>query len=401
MHRRVIAALVGLLLLIPVAWAEDAGLARRLDGIVDYAIAENHVVGTVVLVARQGKLVYHRAAGYADREAGVRMREDTIFRLASMTKPMVSAAALALVDAGKLGLDDPVTRWIPEFRPHLADGTQPAITIRHLLTHTSGLTYTFMEDADGPYHRAGVSDGLEQSVLSIDDNLRRIGSAPLLFAPGSAWGYSLATDVLGEVVARAGGAPLPEIVRRTITDRLGMADTGFTPSDRARLAVAYADSLPRPQRMTEPHALVFGTSTVVYSPAQILDNKAYPSGGAGMVGTAGDYLKFLEVLRRGGEPILRPETARAMTSHAIGEIKVPLGGGDGWGFGLGVGVLTNPQAVNNPSAAGTWFWGGVYGTHFWVDPQAGLTVIVLTNTAVAGMGGPYPEFLRRAIYATP
>jgi CubicO group peptidase (beta-lactamase class C family) len=390
--------LVAFLLWAPSALAQDTRLARRLDAVLEGAVADQRVVGAMVLVARDGAVVYHRAIGQADREAGAPVREDTIFRLASMSKPIVSAAALALVDQGRLGLDDPVTRWISGFQPQLADGSAPVITVRHLLTHTAGLNYGFLEPPDGPYHRAGVSDGIDRSVPEITENLRRIASAPLLFAPGTQWHYSLATDVLGEVVARAGGAPLPEVVRRTVTGPLAMASTGFMPVDPARLAIPYADATPQPLRMPDPHSQTFGPSAIVYSPGRALDPTTYPSAGAGMVGTAADYLRFLEALRVGGAPILQPATARTMTSNVIGEIAGPSGS-TASGFGLGVGVLRAAGPNGPPYAVGTWNWGGVYGSNFWVDPEARITAVVLTNTAIAGMAGAFPAQIVRAVYA--
>ncbi|WP_437737467.1 serine hydrolase domain-containing protein [Sorangium sp. So ce1335] len=374
----------------------DDALQRRLDAVIDAATAEGRIVGTVVFVARDGEVVYRRAAGFVDREAGIRMREDAVFRLASMTKPVVSAAALALVDAGALGLDDPVTKWLPEFAPRLADGRPATITVRHLLTHTAGLNYTFGEPEGGPYHRARVSDGLDQPGLSLEENLARIAQAPLLFEPGTAWNYSLATDVLGGVVAKAGGAPLPDVVRRLVTGPLGI-DLAFTVADPQRLAIPYGDASPRPARMADPQAVSLGPAKVTFSPSRALDPRSYPSGGAGMVGTAADYVRFLEALRTGGGKILRPETAAAMTSNQIGKLRVPLLG-EAWGFGFGVAVLTEPEQGAAPSAVGTWQWSGAYGHHFWVDPGAKLTVVVLTNTAFAGMVGEFPDAIRRAVH---
>ncbi|WP_437486879.1 serine hydrolase domain-containing protein [Sorangium sp. So ce1014] len=374
----------------------DEPLQRRLDAVVEAATAEGRIVGAVVVVARDGQVVYRRAAGFADREAGRPVREDTVFRLASMTKAIVSAAALALVDAGTLGLDDPVTKWLPAFAPRLADGRAATITVRHLLTHTAGLNYTFMDPPDGPYHRARVSDGLDQPGLSLEENLARIAQAPLLFAPGTAWHYSLATDVLGGVVAKAGGAPLPDVVRRLVTGPLGM-ETAFTVADPDRLAIPYGDAGARPARMAEPHVVSFGPAKVTFSPGRALDPRSYPSGGAGMVGTADDYVRFLEALRTGGGKLLRPATAAAMTSNQIGEIQVQQPGGT-WGFGFGFAVLKTPDPAAMPSGAGTWQWGGAYGNHFWVDPNAKLTVVVLTNTAFAGMQGEFPDAVRRAVH---
>jgi CubicO group peptidase (beta-lactamase class C family) len=164
---------------------EDSVFADRLNQVIDRALSENRIIGTAILAARDGNVVFSRAAGLADRASGRPVRGDTVFRLASMTKPIVSAATLVLVERGKIQLDDPVTRWLPNFRPALPDGRQPTITVRHLLTHTAGLNYGFKEAANGPYHRAHVSDGLDQPGLSIDENLRRLASVPLLHPPGT------------------------------------------------------------------------------------------------------------------------------------------------------------------------------------------------------------------------
>lgn len=373
-------------------------LAARLDPIIDAAVASGAVVGTVMLVAEDGATVYARAAGFADREAALPMADSTLFRLASLTKTIVSAAALALVEDGRLGIEDRLARWIPEFQPRLADGRAPDITLRHLLTHMSGLAYGFLEEPGGPLQRAAVSDGLDQPGLSMAENLRRLAGVPLRFEPGTAWYYSLATDVLGEVVSRAGGAPLPEIVRSRVTAPLGMADTAFAVRDAGRLAVAYADANPQPARMGEVHALPFLNGVLRFAPGRVFDAGSFPSGGAGMIGTASDYLRFLEALRCGGAGILRPETASLITSDAIGDPAVPTDE-PGWGFGFGAAVLLDPAAAKTPQTPGTWSWGGVYGHSWYVDPARRLTVVLLTNTAVAGMTGAFPEALRAAVYA--
>jgi CubicO group peptidase (beta-lactamase class C family) len=374
----------------------DAQLASRMDTVLDAAISRAQIVGAVMLIARRGTLVYQRAAGAADREAQRAMTIDTVFRYSSLTKPIVCVTALQLVEAGQLGLDDPVTKWIPEFRPRLADGREPVITIRHLLTHTAGLSYGWSEPEDGPYHRAQVSDGMDQPGLGFDENLRRLASVPLLFPPGTAWNYSMSIDVLGKVIERVTGVSLPERVARTITEPLKMRDTAFVARDPARLAVPYASGNPQPVRMGEPQAVPFPPGVMLFSPARILDARSYPSGGTGMAGTAGDFLTFPEALRRGGEGVLRPETIRIMTSNAIGDL--PMLMGPGWGWGLGVAVLNDPAAAHVPQGAGTWRWGGVYGHHWFVDPKYELSVVVLTNTALVGMIGEFPDALGRALY---
>ncbi len=368
--------------------------AEALDRVIDQAIDRRQIGGAVIIAPRDGRIVYRRAAGYADREAGRPVGEDEVFRLASMTKAIVCAAALALMDRGRLDLEDPVTRWLPDFRPKLADGRAPVITVRHLMTHTAGLTYGFLSPAEGPYHRLGVSDGLDQSGLTLDENLRRIAAAPLLFAPGEGWHYSVAIDVLGAVVEHVAGAALPKAVGELVTAPLGMTSLAFVVPAGSLLATPYGDASPEPLRMTDPFVLPFGGSAIAYSPSRAFDPQAFPSGGVGMVGTAADYLRFVEAIRTGGGGVLRPETAAMMTRDAIGE----LSSGPGCGWGLGVQVLKDPAAADLPLNAGAWNWGGVYGNNFWVDPAAGLSVVTLTNTAVAGMTGAFPLAVRRAVY---
>ncbi len=379
----------------------DAALGQRVDAALDAAIAEARVVGAVVVVLRDGRPVYRRAVGLADREGQVRMRESTQHRYASLTKPIVAAAALALVDAGKLRLDDPVTRWLPDFAPKLASGQAPVITVRHLLTHTSGLGYGFLEPVDGPYHRAKVSDGMDQPGLSFAENARRLASVPLLAEPGTAFIYSLSTDVLGEVVARAAGSTLPEAVASLVTRPLGMTDTGFGVTDRERLAVPYADAPqgapPTPVRMVDGQRVpLFGT-IAEFAPSRVFDARSYPSGGAGMVGTADDFVKLLESLRTHDGRVLKAETSRASMANQIGELRAPILG-PGWGFGYGGAVMLDPAEAGEPLSRGSVRWGGAYGHMWFVDPVERLTVVLLTNTTFEGMVGKVTRDLTRAVY---
>ncbi len=381
---------------VPVATAPDAAFAARLDKVVDTALAERRLVGTVVLVARDGQVVYHRAAGLADREAGRPMREDAVFRFSSVTKPFVSAAVMKLVEDGRLNLDDPVTKWLPDFRPKLADGKQPVITLRQLLTHTSGLTYGLAEKPSHPYHTLGVSDGVDLSGITLDENVRRVGQAPLAFPPGSAWRYSVAIDVLGSVLEKATGKPLPQVVAETVTQPLGLTDTGFVARDPARLATPYYNAQPAPKRMTDNLDVPLGPTAVRFAPGRAVDKTAFPSGGAGMVGTAGDVLTLLETLRQGGAPILKPATVAEMMKDQVGPQAAPQG--PGWGFGYGWAVLDDPTVAKTPQGAGTIAWGGVYGHNWFVDPSKRLTVVIMTNTAFEGMNGPFTKEVRDAVY---
>lgn len=373
---------------------ENNLLDARLDQVIEHVIREQRVVGTVVLVARRGEFVYRRAAGFSDREARLPMPANAIFRLASLTKPIVSATALAMVERGLLNLEDSVDKWIPEFRPALADGTTPEITIRELLNHTAGLSYRFLEPPDGPYHRANVSDGLDQPGLSIQENLKRIASIPLMYVPGTSWAYSVSMDVLGEVIARADRSSLPHAVRRYVTDPLGMKDTSFAVRDATRLTVPYADGVPRPVRMQELQVVKFPYGAIRFAPARGFDPKAYASGGCGINGTAGDFATFLEALRVGGSPILTAESVRAMTSDQT----KGLGPQPGVSFGFGLSVVTDAAAAQTPQSAGTYTWGGVYGHSWFVDPAKDITVVVLTNTSVEGLCGQFPIQIRDAVY---
>lgn len=380
--------------------SSSARIATAADRAIDSAISDNRLVGAVVLVALDGEIAYRRAAGHLDREAGTPMREDAIFRLASVSKPFVTAAALRLVERGVIALDKPVTRWLPDFRPALPDGAQPDITLHQLLTHTSGLSYAFLEPEDSTYHGLGVSDGLDQPGRAMDDNLRRLVQAPLVFAPGTAWRYSLGIDVIGAVLQAATGKTLDAIVRDEVTVPLGLNDTGFTVTDRTRLAAPYADSANGPVRMegtiTVPLPPQAGEGAIPFTPDRIFDPQSFPSGGAGMAGTATDLLTFLEAIRTGGTPILGPETVSTMMrDHAGPEAQTQ---GLGWGFGYGGAVLVDPTPTGTPQAAGTFQWGGAYGHNWFVDPVNRLSVVALTDTAFEGMCGQFVIDLRDAVY---
>lgn len=384
--------------LAPAARADDARAAveRNVDGALDRALREQRIVGAVVVVSRNGKVLYRKAKGLADREAKRPMREDAVFRFSSVTKPIVSVAALRLVDQRVLSLADPVTRWLPDFKPKLADGTTPVITVQHLLTHTSGLGYGFFEPADGPYHKLGVSDGLDSSGITLDENLRRLARAPLLHAPGTAFAYGLSTDVLGRIIEKATKRDLAAAVRALVTEPLRMADTEFVASHPERLATPYADGKPAPVRMAALAKTPFAVSAIDFSPGRALDRRAYFSGGGGMVGTADDLVRFLETIRTGGAPLLTAATAAKIGAPAIGAL--PTLGGPGWSWGLLSLVLVDQKLANTPQHAGTMQWGGVYGNTWWVDPRAGLTVVILTNTAFEGMSGKLPDEIKRGVY---
>jgi CubicO group peptidase (beta-lactamase class C family) len=371
------------------------GLGARIDHAIQRALDERRIVGTVVLVAKQGEIVYRRAAGFADREAARPMPDDAIFLLASIAKPIVTAAALRLVEDGRISAGDPVRRWLPKFTPQLPDGRVPEITVHHLLTHSAGLTYVFIEPDDGPYHRLGVSSGFDRTdIADLDEFVRRISTAPLNYEPGSGWGYSNAIDVLGAVIEKASRQPLSQAVAELVLNPLDMKDTRFTVVDSRRLVAQYADGKPEPRRMADDDAANFFGRPVAFSLVRLLEQTAFPSGGSGMAGTASDVLTFLEAVRTGG--LLRPQTRNAMFSvqaRTQGQAEGP-----GWEFGYGGAVLVDPQAAGTPQAPGTLQWNGACGHKWFIDPVNELSVVSLTNTAFEGMIGRFPFDVRNSVY---
>ena len=377
-----------------------AHLSSHIRAVVQQALDERRLIGAVVLVAHNGELIHQQAAGHADRESARPMDLTTIFRLASVSKPIVSTAALALVAQGRLDLDEDIGRWLPGFQPRLIDGSPARITARQLLSHTAGLGYRFFEpNADGPYARAGVSDGMDSSDINLAENLRRIASVPLLYAPGTSWGYSLATDVLGALIEHIHGAPLDEAVRQWVTGPLGMIDTGFWVSDPQRVATAYVSDTPQPHPLAEGEMVspFEGAVGITYSPARIFDARAFPSGGAGMAGTAGDFLHLLEALRQGNGALLPDELINEMGRDQTRGLDLP--NAPGFGFGLGFSVLRDPLSAASPESAGTWRWGGAYGHAWFVDRARGLSVVAFTNTLYEGMSGRFVNELRDAVYS--
>ncbi|CNJ99171.1 beta-lactamase class C and other penicillin binding proteins [Yersinia frederiksenii] len=378
---------------------QPADLATRINTVIDSALSEQQLVGAVVMVAVNGEIPFSRAAGWADRETQQPMMTDTLFRLASISKPIVSTAAMALVAQGKLELDGDIRRWLPDFQPQLATGERATITVRQLLSHTAGLGYRFVEaDENGPYARAGISDGMDQSAITLSENVRRLAAEPLYYAPGTSWAYSLAIDVLGAVIEKICDQPLDEAVRCLVTGPLQMNDTDFFTSDINRLATPYVSDSPAPHPLQEGELVVVFPDTVgiQFSPARALNRQAFPSGGAGMVGSAGDLLRLLETLRQGGSPLLPASLVDEMGRDQTEGMTLP--DSPGLGFGLGFSVLRDPLAAASPESVGTWRWGGAYGHSWFVDRKQGVSVVALTNTLYEGMSGQFVNDLRDAVY---
>jgi len=364
-----------------------------IDAVVGEALGRQAIVGSVIIVAKGGEPIYRKAAGWFDREERVPMREDAIFRLASFTKPLVAAMALALVEQGRLSLEAPVTAYLPHFTPPGPDGRPATIIISHLLAHTGGIV------GGGPaFDAAGVGGGLADTDLWLDENLRRLATVPLAHRPGEGWVYGKGLDVLGGVIAAVDGPTLGESLARHVTGPLGLADTGFTVSDRTRLGPVYADNPgAAPIRMVGTHDVPQrdGPGTVTFTPDRVFNPQAFQSGGSGGVGTAPDFFRFLETLRMGGRPILGRRTVTSGTQNLLGAVLRQPGSGFGH-FGA---VVTDPVAARTPQPAGTYEWGGVYGHRWFVDPINAITAVIMTNTAIEGCSGPFPLAVRDAIYS--
>ncbi len=373
---------------------------------------DERLSGVVTLVCRHGIVVHGDALGYQDVARKTPMRRDTIFRIASMTKPITSVAVLMLVEEGKLGLNDPVDRWVPELANPvvLRDTAGPLartvpsprpITVSDLLTHRSGLAYE--DTSSGPLSKALGESGLGGSnwTLPPDEWIRRLGRLPLAYPPGMRWNYGLSTDVLGVLVARVSGVPFPEFLRTRVFDPLGMKDTGFwVPAEKmGRLATLYA---------LDPKS---GTVTATDTPPQsvLASPPAFASGGGGLVSTADDYLRFARMLLGGGQldgaRILSPRMVERMAANQLSpeQRKIPFMGLDFWagqGFGLGVSVVDDPmKAIGSPLVSkGTHGWGGVHGTWYFVDPQEDLAAVMMIQLTGGGPSVPMIPAFETAIY---
>lgn len=404
----------GLLSALPAAARSPEAGTAKLDAHLQQLIEKKTTPGAAVLILKDGKPVYSKTVGVADPKSGERLRMDHLFRLASMTKPVTSVAVMTLVEDGKISLDDEVSKHLPAFKDlkvRREDGSlEPAgraPTIKELLTHTAGLSYNFMNRPGivDAYKEAKVIDGLSDPEVTTDEAMRRLAAAPLAFQPGTQWHYSLATDVLGAMVEKVSGQPLDQYVIERIARPLKLESWTFrVPEDRRKdmVTVTAPEQGGGTRLVSSPDPVPFPPTkgTALLDPERAFSTTAYPSGGAGMVGTIQDYARFLQMLLNKGEldgtRILKPETVEMMTSSQTGDLPIGLRG-PGWGFGLGFAVLLDPEAAKVAIPAGTYNWGGIYGTGFWVDPKNETVGVVLTQTSIIG-SGPITNGIREAYY---
>ena len=364
-------------------------LHRGMQGFID----RKEAGGIVTLIARDGKTVDVHASGFQDVASKTPMRTDTLFRIASMSKPITSVALMMLYEEGKLLLTDPVSKFIPSFKSsRVLEGAaeapvaaRRAINVRDLLSHRSGLTYGFLNGGPvgGGYRKNGVIDGLTATTMTLAEAIDKLAAEPLIAQPGAAWNYSLSTDVLGRVVEVASGQPFQVFLRERIFKPLRMADTDFVvPGAKwSRLATVYSPDGPAGIRpMADPES--FG-NTVMSPIASYREGKTYFSGGAGLVSTARDYVRFANMLLNGGTldgaRLLSPKTVELMTASHTADL--PPSGliGNGAQFGLGFRVVTDVATTQTLGSNGSFGWSGIYGTNFWVDPKERLVAIVMVQ----------------------
>jgi CubicO group peptidase (beta-lactamase class C family) len=363
----------------------DADRVVHIDRLLQGYIDDRRVAGLVALVLQDGKPVYEKAIGWRDVESKQPMRADAIFRIASQSKAITSAAIMMLVDEGKIRLAEPVGRFIPEFArttvAELKDGTVsivPArrpIQIRDLLTHTSGMSYgtdshiAALYEAKGLGPAAGLGWYTADKSEPICTTMERLASLPFVSHPGEAYVYGYNTDVLGCVVERASGMPLDVFVRTRITEPLGMTDTRFylPPSDRGRLASVYSSADGGFARAEDGAR---GQGAYVEGP------RVSFSGGAGLLSTARDYARFLEMIRRGGvhegRRLLSSRAVGLMTTNQIGALRPTNGLGYGYGF-----ETTDRLGANEFDSVGAFGWGGAYGSIYRVDPESRLVIVLM------------------------
>jgi len=363
-------------------------MARVMDAYVDNAM----IPGSVTLILREGKIVYERAAGMRDREAGDAMEADDMFRIASQTKAIVSTAVLILQEQGKLRIQEPVGKYLPEWMETTVavesdDGydvipAQRPITIRDLLTHTAGvgwgtgLASEEWEAADMTYwYLADRPEGIREFV-------RKLATLPMDAHPGERFVYGLSIDVLGAIIEEVSGHPLDEFLDEHLLEPLAMVDTHFfIPLEKAdRLAVVYGSTEKGLVRQTNEDGYWHGQGHYVAGP------RATFGGGAGLVSTARDYARFLQMFLNGGEldgvRILSPTTVDLMLAHHIGDLRL----GAGTGFGLAFGVILDLGAYGQPGAEGDFSWGGAYHSSYFASPKYNLVVVYLTQTMISRPG---------------
>ncbi|MBK8141328.1 MAG: beta-lactamase family protein [Chitinophagaceae bacterium] len=400
--------------IVPAASPESAGFSaerlKRIDREMNDWVEKGWMQGGTALIIRNGKIVYYKAAGYNDLDSRTPMQKENIFRIASQTKAITSVAIMILFEEGKLLLDDPVSKYIPAFKKQqvldkfnpsdTTYTTMPAkkeITIRELLTHTSGLGYAQIgsKEANAIYAKHDLTAGLGVQEDKLLDAMNRLAKLPLMHQPGEKWTYGLNTDLLGCLVEVISGMSLDEFFRKRIFEPLGMKDTYFlVPKEKAnRLVNLYRED--STGKLVKATGNMLNGKTI--TPNYPLEASTYYSGGAGLSSTIYDYAVFLQMLLNNGmyngKRIISRNAVRMMTMNQIGD----LSRGDDK-FGLGFQVVTERGSARIPAQAGTFSWGGAFATSYWVDPKEKIVMLFyrqLQNTTK----GEVVEKFRALTYA--
>jgi len=392
----------------PAATTVSAERIKRLREQLQRYVNEGELAGAVVMIQQDGKVVFSEAVGWRDREAGSPMQKDTIFRIASQTKALTSVAILMLMEEGKLLLDDPLGKYLPEWKKttvavattaggyEVVPANRP-ITIRDLLTHTAGISY-----GPGPAEKAWKDAGMFGWYFGdrsepVSNVVSRMASLPMAAQPGEKFNYGYSTDILGVVVEKLSGMSLQKFLDERLIEPLGMKDTSFyLPNEKAdRLAVVYSGEQAGVSRAADAEAAKSGG---YLSQGHYLNGpRLAHSGGSGLLSTAADYSRFLEMMRRGGElegrRYLSRKSVQLMLSDHLGAIQFA----PGMSFGLGFAIRTNLGAAGLPGSEGEFGWAGAYHSQYWVDPTERLTVVYMTQLLPAGDIDDYGK-LRALIY---
>jgi CubicO group peptidase (beta-lactamase class C family) len=401
-----------------------AGLDRVEAHLKSRYIDAGRFPGTQLLVYRRGKVVHSASQGFADVERKVPVKDDTIYRIYSMTKPITSVAFMMLFEEGKVALDEPVVKYIPEWKNLgvFAAGTAPNFLTRptsrpmlivDLLRHTSGLTYGFQQrsNVDAAYREAKI--GEVQTAGTLDSMIESLATIPLEFSPGEAWNYSVATDVIGYLIGKISGMPFEQFLKERIFGPLGMSDTDFfVPNEKVRRFAACYSADP-PGRLAFHASERKGALTLQDDPttSSYLSPPSLVSGGGGLCSTTADYLTFCRALINGGElggvRLIGPKTLQLMTSnHLPGGLDLPAMSRslfseatyNGIGFGLGFAVTMEPAKTLIPGSAGEYNWGGAATTSFWIDPAEELITIFMTQV-LPSSAYPLRRELRTLVYS--
>ncbi len=382
---------------LPVASPENAGFSserlQRLESVLNRYVQQEQIAGAVALVARKGKVVYLKSLGVQEVESKTPMQNNTIFRIASMTKPITSVGVMILYEEGRFLLDDPLHKFLPEFKDmkvlnserstngqaasdSLVAAKRP-ITIRHLLTHTSGLTYHWNDKLGKTYEQAGIAHGLGLHDETLAENVKKLAKLPLLHQPGEKWEYGLSIDVLGRLIEVVSGKSLKDFFEERIFTPLKMRDTHFfLPADKvARLAVLYQYSAEKglrrlPEGETKEGSLTFSPAYPYSGPRKLY------AGGAGLCATISDYARFAQMLLNNGElegvRILSRKSVELMTADFAGELSDS-------GFGLGFGIRRSLREGGELGSIGAYGWSGAWSTRFLIDPREQMFAIVMTQ----------------------